>query len=225
MTVWDRLFARSPFEAIVTHAKKVHECVELLRPLSQAWLDERKDELDRLHEQMSHLENEADQIKHEIRQNLPRQLFLPVPRSDLLHILHEVDNIADSAEDFSVLLTLRPIRLPADLRGQYERFIEHIIDTSEKLLNVTESLKELMAASFSGPEAEQVLAAVDEISHMEWESDRLNQELVRNLLTRHAEMNPIDVLMLLKIFETLGQLPNHAENCGDGLRHMILAAK
>jgi len=224
--VWDRLFARSPFEAIAAHAKKVHACVELLRPLSEAWLDADAERLTKLHNEVSRIENEADELKHSIRQNLPRQLFLPVPRADLLKILHEVDNIADSAEDFSVLLTLRPVALPAVLREPYERFIAHIIETSERLLQVIENLRELMAASFSGPEAEQVLTAVDEISHREWESDRMSQNLVRAILTEHAaSLDPVDIILLMKILEMLDQLPDHAENCGDGLRHMILAAK
>ena len=30
------LFGRSPFEPLVAHARKVHECVELIRPISDA---------------------------------------------------------------------------------------------------------------------------------------------------------------------------------------------
>ena len=38
-------------------------------------------------ERVNALEGEADAIKREVRQNLPRSLFLPVSRSDLLEML------------------------------------------------------------------------------------------------------------------------------------------
>ena len=40
MSIISDLFGHSPFGAVVDHAKKVHECVEMIRPLMDALLNE-----------------------------------------------------------------------------------------------------------------------------------------------------------------------------------------
>jgi len=35
-------------------------------------------------------------------------------------------------------------------------------------------------------------------------------------------MDPITIVFLMRIFNVLGRLANHAENCGDNLRHLII---
>ena len=112
MTLLDKLFRKSPFVPIIEHAKKVYECDELINPVIKAWLREDWDEIERLRNEISRKENEADQLKIAIRNSLPKSLFYPVPRGDLLRILGNQDNIADAAEDLCVVLTLRKTKIP-----------------------------------------------------------------------------------------------------------------
>ena len=95
MTLIDKLFGKSPFGPIIEHAKTVYECVEFINPLIKAWLREDWNEIERLGNDISRKEHEADQLKITIRNSLPKSLFYPVPRGDLLRILHNQDNIAD----------------------------------------------------------------------------------------------------------------------------------
>ncbi|KPK33377.1 MAG: hypothetical protein AMK70_09475, partial [Nitrospira bacterium SG8_35_1] len=107
MNIIQELFGKSPFGPLVEHTKKVHECVEMIRPLMEALVNENYDEIRRLQDQVSRLEYEADTIKHNVREHLPRRYFMPVERVDLERIISSQDNIADKAEDFAVILTLR----------------------------------------------------------------------------------------------------------------------
>lgn len=53
--------------------------------------------------QISHLEKEADVLKREIRLKLPRGLFMPVDRSDMLELLTQQDKLANLAKDIAAV--------------------------------------------------------------------------------------------------------------------------
>ena len=112
MPLLDKLFGKSPFGPVIEHAKKVYECIDLVNPVIKAWLSEDWKQIDNLSKEVSRKEHEADKMKITIRSNLPKSLFYPVPRGDLLRILQNQDNIADSVEDLCVVLSLRKTKLP-----------------------------------------------------------------------------------------------------------------
>ena len=84
MPLLDKLFGKSPFGPVIQHAKKVYECIELVNPVIQAWLQEDWKKVEHLAKEVSDKEHEADKMKITIRSNLPKSLFYPVPRGDLL---------------------------------------------------------------------------------------------------------------------------------------------
>ncbi len=223
MTLIDRLFRKSPFGPIMEHAKKVHECVDLINPLLKAWLREDWDEIDRLGNDISRKEHEADKIKISIRNSLPKSLFYPVPRGDLLRILHNQDNIADAVEDLSVVLTLRKTLLPKGLIKDFEDFVAQVIETCLMLFSANEKLELLLEASFTGPPTEKVLKIADEIGTLEWKCDNKSRELVKNLIALEDQLDPLAIIFTMKIIEVIGNISNYAENCGDNLRHLIIS--
>jgi len=223
MALLDKLFQKSPFGPVIEHAEKVYECLELINPLIKAWLREEWDELERLRNEISRKENEADQIKITIRNNLPKSLFYPVPRGDLLRVLSNQDNIADAAEDLSVVLTLRKTKLPGALTNDFQVFVDQVLETCRMLLKANEELNTLMEVSFTGPATEKVLKITDEIGTMEWKTDNRARELVKELIAMEDQLDPLTIIFLMKIIEVIGTLSNYAENCGDNLRHLILS--
>ncbi len=223
MTLLDRLFRKSPFGSIIEHSKKVQECIELIKPVIKAWLREDWDEVEKLRNEISRKEHEADQLKITIRSSLPKSLFYPVPRGDLLRILNNQDNIADAAEDLCVVLTLRKTKLPKSLTNDFQIFVDQVIDTCRMLLKANEELDTLMEVSFTGPASEPVLKTVDEIGKMEWQSDIKSRDLIKNLLGMESQLDPMTIIFVMKIVEVLSNLSNYAENCGDNLRHLIIS--
>jgi len=223
MTLLDKLFKTSPFGPVIEHAKKVYECIEFINPVIKAWLREDWNEIERLRNEISRKENEADELKIRIRNKLPKSLFYPVPRGDLLRILNNQDNIADAAEDLCVVLTLRKTKLPKSLTSDFQDFVDQVIETCGKLLSANEELDTLMEASFTGPATEKILKIVDEIGQMEWRTDNKSRELVKKLMSMEGQLDPLTIIFIMKIIEVLGNLANYAENCGDNLRHLILS--
>ena len=97
-----RLFGKSPFAPLQTHMKKVAHCVE---KLSQMFANLGKKDVEKIakaaHE-ISRLEHEADLAKNDIRNHLPRSIFLPIDRAQFLDIL--------SIQDLSLIHISEPTR-------------------------------------------------------------------------------------------------------------------
>jgi len=225
MHILEKLFGKSPFGPLIEHAKKVNECIEFLMPLSDAWLKEDWPELERLQKLISKAEHQADNIKINIRHNLPKGHFYPVPRGGLLRVLQNQDDMADSAEDFAILLTLRKTVLPDSLKANFQDFIQKVIKTCKKSLSAIEELDMLLEASFTGPEAERVLVAVDEVGKLEWQVDLHTHALVKKLLLLEGKTPTLNIIFCMNIIQTLSRICNHAENSGDNLCHMIVSRR
>jgi len=222
MSLIKQLFGRTPFGPLTAHTKKVQECVELVVPLIQALLEEDYEQVHRLQDKMSKLEYEADQIKHEIREHLPRRYFLPVARADLERFLHCQDSIADSAEDFAVILTLRNTRIHPDLVGELNDFVGKVLQVSRSLTAAAEEMQDLAEASFGGAEARVVLDRIRNLGQEEWIADRMQRKLSQHVYRLEKELDPITIHFYEKMIRALSAIANAAENTGDMLREMIV---
>lgn len=215
------LFAKSPFGPLAQHTERVHETVVLIRPLFEAFIAENWAEAAVVYEQISRLEHKADNIKNEIRDNLPKSLFLPVDRGDVLTFLREQDAIADGAEDLGVLLSMRNTPTPEAMREPLLKFVDQVIATSELWYTTCRELPNLQEASFSGPEVSRTIERVKQVSDMEWEADKLQAEVTRLVFDQEADFGAIFVFFWFNVLRVLGGVANHAENSADLLRLML----
>jgi len=222
MNIIQELFGKSPFGPLVEHTKKVHECVEVIRPLMEALVNEDYDEIRRLQDRVSKLEYEADTIKHNVRDHLPRRYFMPVDRVDLEKFISSQDNIADKAQDFAVILTLRKTKLHPYIMDKFFEFVDQIFQVTATLLNAAVELNNLAEASFSGAEAKVVLNLIKGLGEEEWKADRMARSLSKDIYSLEKELDPITIIFYEKMILTLGAIANEAENAGDMLRLMIL---
>ncbi len=225
MSLINKVFGRSPFGPLLEHAKKVHECVKLIHPIMEALIKEDYEEVHRLQDQISKLEYEADQIKHEIRENLPRRYFLPVSREDLDAYLHMQDHIADAAEDFAVILILRRTKIHPDLREKFIAFVDQAVSVADRLMAAAEEMQNLAETSFGGAEARKVLGLITGLGEEEWKADRMQRKLSMHIYEREGELDLITILFYEKMIIALSQVANAAENTGDVLRTMIVKGR
>jgi len=221
MGVLEKFFAPSPFVGLQEHAKKVHECVELLRPLTDALLAENYDKIEELHNLMSKTEHEADQIKTGLRDRISSMYLLSVGRLELSQFLAYLDDVADTAEDFAVLLLLRKTKVPEELRTDFVAYVDQVISVSEQLMHLTDKLSTLAEAAFGGEEARDMLKAIEEIGQEEWKADRLERRFARHVYSMEDKIDPITIMFLDKYCKTLGRVSNNAEKTAKYLRLII----
>ena len=217
----NQLFGESPFKHMVDHVRKINQCVNLIRPVAEAIMAGETEKLRALQDDMSRTEFEADQLKDEIRQGLPRRFFLPVNRDDILSFVRQLDRMADDAEDFAVVSTFRKLDIPADLKPDFMALVDKVVQVSEMLLEVAEDLAQLQKESFEGPDTERVLAKIQQVCHMEWESDKLSRRCARHYYSAQG-LDAVTIILLEKLCKALTGIADHAENVGKNLRLMII---
>ena len=222
MSLLKELFGQSPFNSLVKHARKVHECVQLICPLMQAMIDGDYDRVHELQDKVSQLEYEADEIKHAIREHLPRRYFLPVEREDLDNFLHHIDSIADGVEDFAVVLFIRKTRIHPELADEFNQFAEQVLELSGMLTEAAEDMEGLVETSFGGAEAKNVLETIGSLGEAEWRCDRLQRRISIHIYQLEEELDPITISFYEKMLRTLSEVANSAENTGEFLRTMIV---
>lgn len=212
------LFGRSPFAPLQKHMEKVSLCVHLLKDLFETI--EKKDyaAAETLAEKIADIEHQADLMKDDIRNHLPKSLYLPIDRSQLLEILSTQDKIADMAEDVAVLTTLKPLELLPAFAVEYKEFLRKNISTFDSALLIINDMHELLESSFGGNEAEKVKALVDEVSFKEHDVDVVQVILLKKLFSTENEMTYTTFHLWQKIFEATAAISNLSEKLADRVR-------
>lgn len=221
MSIISKLFGKSPFEPLYQHMLKVKACVDLVRPLMDAFLKGEEEKVKDVAKKIFKAEHDADIVKKDIRSNLPKSIFLPVARGDILRFLKEQDHIADSAEDLAALLILRKTTVPEELKEKLKNFVDKVLETYEVAMTVSSEIKLLAETSFGGEEAHKVMELIESLKLKEWEADKAQMTAAKKMFSIEKKLDPVSVMMWMHIFSELGTLANHAENAGDQMRLML----
>jgi len=221
MNIFNKLVGTSPFALLLEHTRKVHECVQLLQPLTDALLAGEHDRIEDLHNEMARKEYEADKIKTKIRDQLSKAYLISVRRDDLLRFLSYQDSVADAAQDYAVVLLLRRTTMPPEVTDDYRAFVKQVIRVSDLLLNLAEELSVVVETAFSGAETRKLMESVEKIGEEEWQADRLERKFARHYYTLEDQLDPVTILFLDKYCATLGEVANNAEATAKYLRQII----
>ena len=212
------LFGRSPFAPLRLHMEKVGECVELLKPLFQAIGQKDYPAAEKICDQISEHEHAADLMKNDIRNHLPKSLFLPIDRAQLLEILSLQDSIADKAQDVAVLATLKPLEIPPSIQEDFSLFLEKNIETYELMQKITHEMHELLESSFGGGEAEKVKAMGEHVSIKEHEVDIIQKRLLKKFFADEEHLSFSTFYLWQKIFESIAAISNISEKLANRVR-------
>ncbi len=215
------LFGRSPFGPMQAHMAKVNDCVAELVPFMEAVIANDWDRAEMLQKRISDLENEADAIKHDVRSHLPKQLFLPVPRYDLLELLHMQDSVANTARDIAGIMLGRKMRIPESMATDITGYLKTSVTSVEQAHKAMNELDELLETGFLGREVsivEKMLARIDELEH---EADALEVEVRAKLLGLEKDLPPVDVIFLYKVIDHIGDLADRAQKSGSRLELLL----
>jgi len=215
------LFGKSPFGPLQDHMKVVSECADEVVPLIEALRDRDHEAVLAQKDKIFALEEQADDLKNELRMHLPRSLFMPVDRRDLLDLLNAQDSIADTAQDIAGLLVLRGMDVPPFLADELLPYVRRVIDAVHKCDDIIGSLDELVETGFRGRAAELVEASIQELGVIETETDNQGMSLVQHLFEHHEQLKPLEIIYWDRLIDLIGDLADYAEDAGDRLRLLI----
>lgn len=216
-----RLFGKSPFAPLQTHMDKVACCVGELPALFKALMDQDMDAIERIGAHISFLEHEADLTKNDIRNHLPKSLFLPVDRSAILEILALQDAIADQTETIAHYAKMRKLFIFSELEKEFSSYCCKNLEAFWLSRKVIQELEDLLESSFGGIEAQKVKGMVEQIAFCEYETDLIQNKLLKQLYEGGDNMPYPIFHLLLTLIEKIGQLSCLSEKLGNRVRMLL----
>lgn len=218
---FSRMFGQSPLGPIQEHIRKAHECAEHLLPFIDAAMAGDWKEAKRAQTKIAGLEEQADELKKKVRLSLPKSMFLPVPRNDLLDIVTVQDKVANRARDIAGLMLGREMLIPKPLQGAFRRYLERSIETSAQAVKAIHELDELLETGFRGREVDLVEDMIEELDKIEADTDDLQIAIRRALFKMEDELPPVDVMFLYRIIDWVGDLADRASRVGSRLQLLL----
>ncbi len=218
---FSKLFGKSPISPIQDHIAVAHKCVSELTRFVEAVIADDWDSAKQRAANVYQLEEQADELKRDIRLNLPKSLFLPMPRSDLLEMLRKQDKVANTAKDIAGLMLGRKMTIPPPIAKE---MLAYLICTEQAALQAVRTidlLDELIGTGFGGKEVHTVQRLVEELDRLEHETDLMQIDVRAGLFKIEDNLKPVNVMFLYKIIEWIGEIADNAQVVGNRMLYLI----
>lgn len=215
------LFGQSPIRPIQEHMETAHHCAEQLPGYFETVLAGDWDKAKELQKQISKLETDADKLKKNVRLNMPKSLFLPVPRSDLLDLVTMQDKIANCTKDIAGIMLGRKMVIPEKIAPIMLDYVGEAVATSAQALKAIQEMDELLETGFRGRELKVVEDLIKELDRLENKNDKLQVKVRAQLFKLEKDLPPVDVMFLYKVIDWVGELADWAQKVGSRLQRLI----
>jgi predicted phosphate transport protein (TIGR00153 family) len=208
------IFGASPVMPLEKHVDIACNSVSELSGFFAAAIDGDWDAAGRVLETINALEHEADSLKKDIRQHLPKSLLMPVPRGDILALLLVQDQMANRAQKVATLVQGRRLVVPAAIADEFREFLERNIDAAKQARSSVRELDELFTTGFRGAEAALVEKMLEKLDQIETDTDDRETALRASLFAIEKEFDPVDTMFLYRVIELIGEIADIAERVG-----------
>lgn len=219
--IFSRLFGDSLITPIKRHMAVCNETAALLIPLFEAVLADDFERANAVREQICDREHEADQLKKNIRLNLPTGMLMSVSRNDLLELIRAQDKIANVCRDLAGLMCGRRITINETLAQGFRNAVRAASETVNALDETIERLDSLVGSSFIQSRARRLEAGVDEVDDKERASDKCEKDLRQMLFGIEDQMDPVDVMFLYQVIDLIGDVADKSQAVANRIRIVL----
>ena len=153
--------------------------------------------------------------------HMPKSLFMPVPREDLLELLLVQDKIANRAKDASGVVMGRNMRIPEPIADKFKEFVDSSIAAAKQARKSVRELDELFTAGFKGAEVSLIAELIEQLDEMETKTDQKQTEIRSALFKIEKTLDPIDAMFLYEVIQLTGEIADMAERVGRRLELLL----
>jgi len=215
------IFGTSPVMPLEKHVGLSYKCTRQLTPFFKAVIKSDWETAATFRAEIEKLEHEADDLKKEIRLNLPKSLFMPVPREDLLELLLVQDKMANRTKDVSGIVMGRRMEIPPQIADEFLTLVERSVDASKQARKSVRELDELFTSGFRGAEVTLVSEMIEELDRIETDTDDREAALRSSLFAIENDFEPVNVMFLYKVIGLIGEIADMAERVGRRLELLL----
>ncbi|EHQ53570.1 hypothetical protein ECTPHS_12938 [Ectothiorhodospira sp. PHS-1] len=215
------LFGKSPVRPLQHHAEKVQACVAELPAFMEAVMAQDWEQAEARRNRIAELEHEADLLKKDLRQHLPKGMMLAMSRRDILETLTVQDGIANTAKDIAGLILGRRMTFPDNLHPLLRDFLSRCSEATRKASQAVHELEDLVETGFRGHEVDVMESILKELDTIEHDTDRIQIRVRAELFAMERALPPVDVIFMYRIIDEIGDLADLAQRVGSRLRLML----
>jgi len=201
-------------ELFLKHLEKVDECLKTSLLTVEDYLNCKIDDAKGLAKKVDSIETEADFIRHEIIGKMYSGAYLPLLREDMLHLLEQLDKIADGAEsccDF--FLDQRP-EIPDDLKPRF-------LSAMQASVSSFTFLKDAVISFFSEKdETENIREVLRKVGIIESDVDKLEWDITRDIFKTNLDYG--HKVHLRHCIQRVVEISDRVEDTADQLEITII---
>jgi len=215
------LFGKSPIRPLQEHMHCVCSCIQSLSPLIDSVIAGDIEAMTQHRKEIIECEHKADVMKKDLRHHLPKGLFMPVDRRDVLDVLLMQDAIANQTKRIAGLVVGRKMTLPPEMHNEIKPYVQRCVDSVKQAKKIINELDELVETGFRGREVKYVETMIDELNKIEGETDKLQHHLSETLFSLEDNLRPTDVMFTYRLIEWIGTIADNAQKVGSRLQLML----
>ena len=215
------LLAESPFAGLQEHMSVGDDAVSKLGDFITAVTEDDWRTATECREEIVELENRADDIKNNIRNNLPKSLFMSVSREDLLGLVMTMDKIPNAAKDISGIMIGRKMTIPKQVKNQFISCSKAAIKAANQASEAVRKVDDMQKSGFGSNDAAALSDLVAHLEQIERENDELEIALRQELFGCEKEYDPIDMMFLYDIINKIGSLADISQTVGHLLVRLV----
>ena len=166
-------------------------------------LEEFKKSLD----EISQLENKADDYQKEIKYKLYKYMLIPEARGDVLSLLENIDNIVDHFKKLLVQLSIEKPFIPKELKDDFFSLIDMVNKAVDVLIKCIRSYFQNIS---------MVNEYVNKVHFYEHEADKIEEKIKRKVFNNETELKSFSKKVHLRYFvEKIAQISDRAETISE----------
>lgn len=194
------------FEEFVKNSNYALEEAKLLKGVMDHFSIQ---EIDDNRKKIHHIENEADDKEHDMKNYLLRDFLPPIEREDILSIAHKIDDITDNIDEIIINMDILNI---TQIKPCISNFTKLLLECCENVTDLLEEFKNLK-------KVDSIKEKVMKINHLEDEGDRLYQNEMKELYQNETEV--IDIIRWSKILECFEECFDACESLAGQVEQVI----
>ncbi len=212
--------ANKIIEQLELHSSLVLKCFETyqmcLEQIQETSQHDTHKALSAMVEGISQLENQADQVRHEVIRYLLNGGFLVDNRKSTMRLIEGLDYVADLAEDIVQMMVYEQIQLPKWLI----QYIIEINTITHQQLNIYIDLMHKIVSDYN---LEDVLSDLEHIEKLESQVDAIENAVIRQIF----ELSSVELAyknQLKALINLVAKVSDNIEDLSDEVE-IILAAR
>ncbi|GIR70641.1 MAG: hypothetical protein CM15mP74_18920 [Halieaceae bacterium] len=205
------VISNSPLALLERHAGVCADCVERLPLYFAEAQANRWGRASDVREEICRFEGLADELKQDVRSNLPRGLWMSVSRADLLELVRVQDKMANGVKEVSGISLGRQLAFPAAMTSEVADFIDVVVQVSRVVVKIIGATRELSRSAFGTRQTNVILDFVSQVEADERRSDEMQAALRARLREYEAELSAVDAIFLYQLLAAIGDIADNAE--------------